>query len=366
MFIRPTFGSAGMLLIILLSVATVSDAEDLLGLPPVDKNKLPQASLLTQMDEGIKLLQELQKRGGLSAAEMTQLQNLFRTLSDNLAKRRGDDPEATLCQELKGVLKDKLAENKDDRTLLLKLGWFYLLKDEPDRALGYFKDAGAASEQDVFHPLIMAYTYLRLGDYRPATEWMKLAETKFGTYTPLRLSTPVLCSQISGYRLYTPLPATQTISPGDDVLAYIEIDGAAFSKNGTQEACNLQFGLTLRDDLQQTIWSEPSYGTLHDSYQGSIRDLHTMINIHVPNNLVPGRYILLIDCTDQIGNKTAQTYLAFPVLTQGRKGSGSVPQPIRPEASQDNDKKTAEKKQLEDPFRMLNKEAKLLPPPELE
>ncbi|MDR1520398.1 MAG: hypothetical protein LBU23_09700 [Planctomycetota bacterium] len=213
---------------------------------------------------------------------------------------------------------------QDNRQALRSLALFHLFKNEPEQALERWKKMGRATEYDLSYLLIAAYLEFSLGEYEAGradlTAALKLMDARSG----LRVSTPLFCSNIMGYRVYVPL-ADKDLAPGDDVLIYAEVDGAEFTPAEGGVACRLRFGLRLRDVNQTTLWAEPEYGEYAPVFSGPIRDLHVALIWRVPNDLAAGRYHLQIEAVDLASRLRGESTGSFSLVNRG-----SAPAAARP------------------------------------
>ncbi len=260
----------------------------------------------------------------LSAAELGRLRALRERLKSSLTAQTQPAPAKSLRQEadllsesLKSTLQKLLSDRRSEQTQR-DLALFYLFRDEPDKALTYLA-APPTGEPDVFQPWLAGYAFVKLGDHSRAAECLERITRRLTDKLPLSLSEPVLCTEVTAYRLYTPRPA-EPVNAGEDLLLYLEIAGATFRIDETGAGCALDFGLTLKDSLQETVWEEASYGSWEKTYRGPVHDLHVMINLRVPNHLATGRYHLLVKCTDRATGRNGSSGHAFDV-----KGTAAAP-----------------------------------------
>lgn len=209
------------------------------------------------------------------------------------------------------------AVDKDDGPALRKrLAAFYLFADAPDKSLETLREMPPveADEKDLILPMLMARTYLGLGDYAKTSVFLDRVARRIQSRVPLQVSTPILCTGVRGFRLYTPREGGALL-PAEDVYLYAELAGVTFRRDpkGDEARFSLHIGLSLRNDFQQEVWSEPDHGDLSESFRGPLRDMHIVVGFRVPHTLTPGRYHLILTCTDKFSGKTGTGDLAFDV-----------------------------------------------------
>ena len=113
--------------------------------------------------------------------------------------------------------------------------------------------------------------------------------------------------------------------PGEEVLIYIEVEGAEFApapEGGV--GCRLMFGLTLKNDHQGTAWHEAKYGEYAPVFEGGIRDLHAALTWRVPNDLQPGRYHLTVQAVEDATKRLGENLISFNV---GRRATNPEQRP---------------------------------------
>lgn len=193
------------------------------------------------------------------------------------------------------------------------LALYYLFLDDPEKAMIQWRLMGKATDADLPYLLVSSYLELALGEYNAGRDSLETALRLLDTRATLEVSTPVFCHNIGGYRIYTPRGVTEFL-PGEELLIYIEIDGADFypGADGVRE-CSLMFGLTLKDDSQRTVWAEPKYGEYTPQFWGAVRDLHAAITWRIPNSLQPGRYHLHVEAIEQINKRRGESVVGFNV-----------------------------------------------------
>lgn len=270
------------------------------------------------------ILSEL-KRPDRDAASLLQLQGFLTQIREARQAASRTDLERELIEKLKLTLTKKAAERKS-RENLHALARYYLFLDEPDRAIRYLQQGGPASSEDPYYPLLLAYTYLRLGDYAAAMGWLEKVDLLLSTRQPLRLSPPIFAETISGFRLYTPRPA-RPFRPGEDVLIYLEVTGVMFKpKTASEVFCDLLFDLAIKDAMMNECWAAPDYGAYQQIFRGPIRTLDLKIALRIPNPLPSGRYRLILTCRDRLGLREATSEASLEVKdSQERPLSRSIP-----------------------------------------
>jgi hypothetical protein len=172
---------------------------------------------------------------------------------------------------------------------------------------------GEANPNDLAYQILSSYLELALGEHNAASQHLDTARRLIDSRTGIDLSTPILCENIAGYRLYVPL-AKKDVLPGDNTLLYVEIEGADFRAlpEGDSE-CRLMFGMKLRNEHGATLWAESSYGEYAPLFAGPVRDLHTALSWRVPNDLQPGVYTLVVEAEEQPSLRRGETAMEFTV-----------------------------------------------------
>lgn len=231
-----------------------------------------------------------------------------------------------LVKALREKLQQRVVVEHASREAREALALFYIFNEQPDEALPILRAMGPASKKDMFQPLLLAYAYLRLGDYAKGQEALKLASSRLRGKQPLVLHPPVLCSSIQGYRLYSPVQPGE-LQPGGSVLIYVEIENAAFARRGDGVRCNLGFGLTLRNHYQEVVWDRVEYGAWEETYRGPVRDLHVMIHFKLPANLTNGRYHLDLVCRDRHTGRHATSFSTFYIGPEPAPSEDTAPPP---------------------------------------
>lgn len=235
-------------------------------------------------------------------ASMRSLQKL----KDRQEQRK--DAESTLRR----LLCEAADADASDRGAAITAARYLLYLGEADAALKYINRARPASGDDIEWPLLCARAYLQLGDFEKAAGMSTRVDGLLQGRSQLILSKPVPVEQVTGYRLYVPREAKK-FSGADMLTLYVEISGAKFSAVTGGSRCCLDFGLELRDELQTPIDRNENYGRYDPVYNGAVRDLHATIYYRLPEKIEPGKYVLIIRCTDSLNNNTvAQT--EFPVV----------------------------------------------------
>ncbi len=257
------------------------------------------------VDKLIADLEEMRDDPGRTAEDLLKLRKSIKQLEQHRRMLSRGQKESALLDELHVLLRAK-AEAQPDAILPQEmLARFYLSVDRPQAALerldrvGTLLEESGRLERNLNWPLLMAYTYLQLGDYDRCDAFVKHADEILAERAPLRLHGADLAKRVVRYRLYEPW-GEDPIEAGDSVLLYVEMDGVVFRQGADGLfGCNLMFGLELRDELQNRIWQKAEYGAYTPTYRGRIRDMHASIMFRVPRDLKPGRYRLVITCEDR-------------------------------------------------------------------
>ncbi len=310
---------------------------------------------------------KLAATGRGSPAEVDRLAAIIRkcraAIQSAAARTAGSD--APLRGRLEEILLARVARDQGDRRARDSLALYYLFLDRPQEAVRLYLDMGPAAPQDIFHPLLTAYAYLRLGAYADAGRYLDRLAPLMRERRPLRVSPPVLCKSVTAYRLYEPL-SNATLRPGASSLLYIELDGVSFRPTGDGgSACSLTFGLEVRDEMQNLLWERPDYGDYTHAFQGPVRDMHATVIFRVPSDLPPGRYSVFVHCRDRYSNQSGTGDASFSVAGAAHSastdaiGEESEPpyvHPGRPSIEEEKKRLEEEKKRLEEERKRLDEE----------
>lgn len=225
------------------------------------------------------------------------------------AGQAADDGDLQL--RLLGKLESEAAAG--GRAARRSLALYYLILNEPEKAREQWRLMGKGSELDVSHLIMSAFIELALGEHNTGKASLASALSLIEARSPLKVSNPVFCQNVAGYRIYQPYRGGSLL-PGDDVLLYVEVEGAEFvnSREGGSE-CDLMFGLKLVDDNQATVWAEPNFGEYAPLFNGPIRDLHAALTWKVPNNLEPGRYHIYVEALEESTKRRGEGVTSFEV-----------------------------------------------------
>lgn len=228
------------------------------------------------------------------------------------------------------ALKEKLenAADRGGRPERRSLALFHLFMNEPEKALEQWRKLGQATPHDMPHLLVSAYLEFALGEYGAAREDLAAASSMMDHRTSLAISAPVFCSNIAGYRIFFPRPEGSLL-PGEDVLIYVEVEGAEFENAPGGNVCKLMFGLRLRNSAQLTLWAEPNFGEYSPLFSGPVRDLHAALAWRVPGDLEPGRYTLAVEAADEVSRRRGENSISFQVARRetnpDRRASAAPP-----------------------------------------
>lgn len=193
------------------------------------------------------------------------------------------------------------------------LALYYIFLNEPEKAMAQWRQMGRSSDFDVSHHLVSAYLEFALSEYDAGRRSLETALRLMESRTSLVLGAPVFCQTVAGYRVYVERPQGNLL-PGEDVLVYIEVEGVEFATTPEKDsACDLMFGLKLKNDSQSTIWAESNYGQYAPIFAGPIRDLHAALTWRVPNDLDPGRYHLHVEVVEDSTKRRGESVIGFNV-----------------------------------------------------
>ncbi len=264
----------------------------------------------------------------ISSDEVESLRRIRNFLRHELQRKpKPSSEQSAVLNRLKLLLEKQVRKARHARPARWQLAMFHVLQEDWETALKHLTRMGPASSRDLYHPLLLAYVYLHLMDYRNADQEMQRLETLMQAHRDLQLSRPVLCSAVNAYRIYQPLTG-KLVKPGQNILVYVEISGVAFRlSTGNIAGCDLGFGLSIKDEASQVFWAEPDYGNYAPRFRGPVRDMHASISLRIPVHLAPGRYFLVIRCHDRISNKKGECAVGFTI-----GGAGQV-HPSKPRAS---------------------------------
>ena len=259
----------------------------------------------------------ISRKGNLSFQQIRDLNEAIAQLQSQLQQKSLSQEEHEVAAKLEELVVMRAESEPKNRLAQLTAAKVLSLLGDPVQALGFLRKTSANSSEDIQWPLLASSIYLQLGDYSKAAIYAKAVDQLLGKQTPLSLSVPVQVDQVQAYRLYTPYSGGIP-KPGDTLILYIEVNGARFrEQRHGMYACNLEFSLELRDELQNVIEKQDNYGRYAPEYNGPIQDLHATIYYRIPPELEGGRYTLIITCTDRYGKAAADTDFVFDI--GGRK-----------------------------------------------
>ncbi|MBN2712938.1 MAG: hypothetical protein JXR97_10995 [Planctomycetes bacterium] len=276
--------------------------------------------------------------------KLRRLRNIIRAQLTQIKVKT--DQEKELYSKMVAMLQKNVGKAKDARSARDALAMFYLFADQPEKAIELLRKNGPASSSDIYHELKLAYTNLRLGDYRESGRNIEKARDIIRTRLPLLLSEPAFCDTITAFRLYTPI-SKSSFNPGDTGLIYLEIAGSEFKTDATGKAsCNLNFGLAIKDEMQEVVWEKADYGQWAQTYQGPLRDLHVSITMRIPNNLPDGKYHIFVTCKDVFSGRTGISSSDFMVGSSTAEKTKTTPK--KQEKYEPDDAKKAAEKELQE------------------
>lgn len=263
-------------------------------------------------------LERLARSGKLSFEELKAVNETMARLREALRERSRGEEEGYFLKELRTLLTDKADKERANRLAALEAARFLLYAGEADQALKYLMQARPASQEDIEWPLLATRAYLQLGDYARAAIMAERVEGLLKQRSPLLLSVPVAASQVMGYRMFQEETNTR-FKPSDMLTLYLEINGAKFiNAPGGGARCSLDFGLELRDQLQNVLDLNDNYGKYDPAYNGEVRDLHATIYYRIPASLDPGQYTLVIRCRDEFA-KGAEAQVEYVFSIEGAR-----------------------------------------------
>ncbi len=253
--------------------------------------------------------------GSQVLGDLTRLRNRLAYLNTTpsaasaaVAVGEAGDPQVSLLTSL-----EREAAGGGGRSARRALAFFYMYLNEPEKARDQWQLMGKGSEYDISYLLISAFLEIALGEHNIGRASVESALSMLQARSPLKVTNPIFCQNVAGFRVYEPVKANNFL-PGDDILIYVEIEGAQFSdsREGCSE-CSLMFGLKLKDDNQGTVWAEPNFGEYMPLFNGPIRDLHAVLTWKVPNNLEPGRYHLTVEAVEDATRRRGEGVTGFEV-----------------------------------------------------
>ncbi|MBN1257420.1 MAG: hypothetical protein JXA52_06910 [Planctomycetes bacterium] len=218
-----------------------------------------------------------------------------------------------LEERLKQLLRNEVASSPKARQPRMNLALFYLYSNQPEKAIKHLETAGAGSEDDVFWPLLGAYTYLRLGDHKAAAIFLDRARQAASTLMPLQIQRALFCSEFRTLGQYTPRPS-EIFKPGESTDIYVNIIGSRFKQLGENKyLVDLSFDIEIRDELQQVVWRQDNYGGFSCEYQHPVHDGFCDIVFIMPETLAPGNYVLMLTCLDRLSERSDSADLSFTI-----------------------------------------------------
>lgn len=121
--------------------------------------------------------------------------------------------------------------------------------------------------------------------------------------TELSISKACFCEWIKGYGDYKPLPegyaftAWSASKPGECVQLYIELRNFASELRNGQYVTKLASAVEIRDPKGELMWSYRFDDSKHGRTQ--LHDYYLSYSFHVPKNIPPGTYSLVIQIADE-------------------------------------------------------------------
>lgn len=219
---------------------------------------------------------------------------------------------ATMEERLKTLLRAAAVDDPDARPPRMDLAWFYLYLGEPDKAVRHLVRAGPASEDDVFWPLVTAYTYLRLGEHRHGATFLAEAQQAAQPLLPLLVRKALFCKRVRGLGQYQ--TRANVFRPGETAWIYVEIYGAGFRKRSDDlYALDLDLDLAIRDATQRELWKRDQYANFPFEYQHRVHDVFGGMDFALPDDLGPGEYFLILTVRDRITEKSATADIPFTI-----------------------------------------------------
>jgi hypothetical protein len=162
-------------------------------------------------------------------------------------------------------------------------------------------------------------------DLRPASAWQEVVqalEATAATVAPnpeapeapaFRVSNLRLCREVSGFGSYQPLSAS-VCRADQQVIVYFEVEGVSYTAEGDRFSSHLDSAIELvRSDTGQAVWSERKPLRESDCPRPR-RDYFVGYPARLPDNLLPGRYILRVRQTDIATGHSSEGELALSVL----------------------------------------------------
>ncbi len=278
------------------------------AIPPVEMQALDRA-ITRELNTG--------SLGSQTLGELTRLRSRLAGLNAAPLPAPGDSQQdelqAGVDPQVQVLRKLEAEAAQGGRAARRALAFYYISINEPEKARQQWQLMGKGSEFDISYAIMSAYLEIALGEHNSGKASLASALSMVEARSPLKVTNPVFCQNIAGYRIYEPRRGGPFL-PGEDVLIYVEIEGAQFvdSKEGGSE-CVVMFGLKLRDDEQNTVWVEPNFGEYAPLFNGPIRDLHAALTWKVPNNLDPGRYHLFVEAVEESTMRRGEGVSAFEV-----------------------------------------------------
>jgi hypothetical protein len=296
--------------------------ETLSDIPPAELQALDRA-IARELNSG--------RSGTHTLGDLVRLKNRLlarralderREKSQALAPLAGEDSLAGLRAKLENEAGQGIRGAKRS------LAFLHLAQNEPEKALEQWQGMGKASDYDLSFLLVSAYLKFAVGEYPAGRADLEKSLGLMDARQGLGISEPVFCLNIMGYRLFVPRAAGD-LSPGENVLIYVEVDGAEFFPSGEGTGCRLAFGLRLKDDSRHTVWADPEYGEYAPVFSGSIRDLHAALTWRVPTDLPPGNYRLSVETVDVASKLSGDNAVSFSVGRHPAESDSSPPEARR-------------------------------------
>jgi hypothetical protein len=215
----------------------------------------------------------------------------------------------------------RVAKEPNNLAEQYKLRMMYLIEGQDEKALSPGEGVDAENQQ-ILQAQVRALISARSSSGRDpaarATELLTPVEelrTQLRARADLQVPKVVLCTDIGGFGVYTPIePAQFAAGKKNPVVVYIEVDN--FKSEKTPSGLHRTL-LSLRPSLLnksgEELWSA-SHDNIEDLSRQLRHDFFLTLNETLPASLSPGEYTLKIEVEDVLAGKINSNVAKFKIV----------------------------------------------------
>lgn len=213
---------------------------------------------------------------------------------EDLHRRAPDDPETT-----KKLIVLYLLANREEDALKLLVGGLRLRHEE-------------------LIDLVREIIHDQVGDEREAIRLLDLHWTSLRRGQPLALTTAAFCSSAQGFGRYVPVQVRE-FRPGQPVNVYCELDNfecRRLETRGFRVSLHVDFDVLIPGPEERTVPLPEEDRYVREQEWVTERPLHDLwfgLRLRLPQNLIPGPYVLRIVARDLQADKRAEARLPFRI-----------------------------------------------------